>query len=139
MSDTDSVMIERDGPVTIISINRPHCRNAVDGATRAVNMTPFIFVPGATNPVCFPNPNATPPGAQCPTSFAAATLCQNNDMIIGNWVVTGDGPGLDFSDTSDATGTNAAYYLASGQQWVDTGYCPVFQPQIKGGVFVYQF
>ncbi len=33
MSDTDSVMIERDGLVTIISINRPHCRNAVDGAT----------------------------------------------------------------------------------------------------------
>src|SRR4051794_41887121 len=22
-----------DGPVTIVSINRPHCRNAVDGAT----------------------------------------------------------------------------------------------------------
>jgi len=27
------VLIERDGPVTIVSINRPHCRNAVDGAT----------------------------------------------------------------------------------------------------------
>jgi enoyl-CoA hydratase len=33
MSEADSVLIERDGPVTIISINRPHCRNAVDGAT----------------------------------------------------------------------------------------------------------
>jgi len=33
MTDTDSVLIERDGPVTIVSINRPHCRNAVDGAT----------------------------------------------------------------------------------------------------------
>ena len=33
MSETDAVLIERDGPVTIISINRPHCRNAVDGAT----------------------------------------------------------------------------------------------------------
>jgi enoyl-CoA hydratase len=33
MSDTDSILIERDGPVTIVSINRPYCRNAVDGAT----------------------------------------------------------------------------------------------------------
>src|SRR4030088_87314 len=33
MTDTDSVLVERDGAVTIVSINRPHCRNAVDGAT----------------------------------------------------------------------------------------------------------
>src|ERR1700704_7170914 len=33
MTDTDPVLVERDGPVTIVSINRPHCRNAVDGAT----------------------------------------------------------------------------------------------------------
>src|SRR2546430_8723541 len=33
MPESDSVLIERDGPVTIVSINRPHCRNAVDGAT----------------------------------------------------------------------------------------------------------
>ena len=33
MIETDSVLVERDGPVTIVSINRPHCRNAVDGAT----------------------------------------------------------------------------------------------------------
>lgn len=33
MPDTDTVLVERDGPVTIVSINRPHCRNAVDGAT----------------------------------------------------------------------------------------------------------
>src|ERR1700755_3707406 len=32
MSETDAVLVERDGPVTIVSINRPHCRNAVDGA-----------------------------------------------------------------------------------------------------------
>ena len=35
MTDTDTVLVERDGPVTIVSINRPHCRNAVDGATAA--------------------------------------------------------------------------------------------------------
>lgn len=29
----DTVLIERDGPVTIVSINRPERRNAVDGAT----------------------------------------------------------------------------------------------------------
>lgn len=33
MTETDAVIVERDGPVTIVSINRPHCRNAVDGAT----------------------------------------------------------------------------------------------------------
>ena len=33
MADTDTVLVERDGPVTIVSINRPHCHNAVDGAT----------------------------------------------------------------------------------------------------------
>ena len=33
MTAADTVLVERDGPVTIISINRPHCRNAVDGAT----------------------------------------------------------------------------------------------------------
>jgi enoyl-CoA hydratase len=33
MSEPDSVLVERDGPITIVSINRPHCRNAVDGAT----------------------------------------------------------------------------------------------------------
>src|SRR5947209_18867851 len=33
MSQSENVLIERDGAITIISINRPHCRNAVDGAT----------------------------------------------------------------------------------------------------------
>ncbi len=33
MTDADTVLVERDGPVTIVSINRPHCRNAVDGTT----------------------------------------------------------------------------------------------------------
>src|SRR5665213_3291537 len=33
MTETEPVLVERDGPVTIVSINRPHCRNAVDGAT----------------------------------------------------------------------------------------------------------
>jgi enoyl-CoA hydratase len=33
MSESDAVLVEQDGPVTIVSINRPHCRNAVDGAT----------------------------------------------------------------------------------------------------------
>src|SRR5258706_6748870 len=33
MTDADAVLVERDGPVTIVSVNRPHCRNAVDGAT----------------------------------------------------------------------------------------------------------
>jgi enoyl-CoA hydratase/carnithine racemase len=33
MTDTDTILVERDGPIAIVSINRPHCRNAVDGAT----------------------------------------------------------------------------------------------------------
>src|ERR1051325_4769140 len=30
---TDTILVERDGPVTIVTINRPERRNAVDGAT----------------------------------------------------------------------------------------------------------
>jgi enoyl-CoA hydratase len=33
MTEADSVLVERDGDIAIISINRPHCRNAVNGAT----------------------------------------------------------------------------------------------------------
>src|SRR3954465_445770 len=33
MSEADTVLVERDGPITVVSISRPHCRNAVDGAT----------------------------------------------------------------------------------------------------------
>lgn len=33
MSEENSVLVDREGAVTIISINRPHVRNAVDGAT----------------------------------------------------------------------------------------------------------
>ena len=33
MPEAETVLAERDGPVTIISINRPDVRNAVDGAT----------------------------------------------------------------------------------------------------------
>jgi enoyl-CoA hydratase len=33
MIEPDSVLVERDGDITIISINRPRCRNAVNGAT----------------------------------------------------------------------------------------------------------
>src|SRR4030095_5737180 len=33
MTEANTVLVERDGPITIVSINRPHCRNAVDGAT----------------------------------------------------------------------------------------------------------
>ncbi len=33
MADTSTILIEREGPVTIVSINRPERRNAVDGAT----------------------------------------------------------------------------------------------------------
>ena len=33
MTDDNTVLVERDGPVTIVSINRPERRNAVDGLT----------------------------------------------------------------------------------------------------------
>jgi enoyl-CoA hydratase len=42
MSDADSVLVERDGPITIVSINRPHCRNAVDGATARILFDTFL-------------------------------------------------------------------------------------------------
>jgi hypothetical protein len=40
MTDTDSVLVERDGPVTIVSINRPDCRNAVTVQRRKNCSTP---------------------------------------------------------------------------------------------------
>ena len=33
MNETDTVLVEYEGPVTIVSINRPERKNAVDGAT----------------------------------------------------------------------------------------------------------
>jgi enoyl-CoA hydratase len=42
MTETNSVLIDREGPVTIISINRPHCRNAVDGLTARKLYDPFL-------------------------------------------------------------------------------------------------
>src|ERR1700738_715805 len=33
MTEADTVLVERDGPVTVVSTNPPHCRNVVDGAT----------------------------------------------------------------------------------------------------------
>ncbi|GAA5106145.1 crotonase/enoyl-CoA hydratase family protein [Nocardia iowensis] len=38
---TDTVLIERAGPVTLIGINRPQARNAVDGPTAAALATAF--------------------------------------------------------------------------------------------------
>ena len=42
MPEADSVLVERDGAVTIVSINRPHCRNAVDGATARMLYDAFL-------------------------------------------------------------------------------------------------
>src|ERR1044072_3608851 len=42
MSDQPLVLVERDGPVTIISINRPERRNAVNGATARVLYDAFL-------------------------------------------------------------------------------------------------
>ena len=33
MTEANAVLVERDGPVTIVCITRPHCRNAGVGAT----------------------------------------------------------------------------------------------------------
>lgn len=42
MSDQSPVLVERDGPVTIISVNRPERRNAVDGATAKLLFDAFL-------------------------------------------------------------------------------------------------
>jgi enoyl-CoA hydratase len=39
---TDSVLVEVDGPVTIVTINRPHARNAVDRDTAGVLYDAFV-------------------------------------------------------------------------------------------------
>jgi enoyl-CoA hydratase len=42
MSEAPLVLVERDGPVTIVSINRPERRNAVNGATAKVLFDAFL-------------------------------------------------------------------------------------------------
>jgi enoyl-CoA hydratase len=42
MSDQPLVLVERDGPVTIVSINRPERRNAVNGATAKALFDAFL-------------------------------------------------------------------------------------------------
>lgn len=39
---SDAVLVETDGPVTIVTINRPHARNAVDRDTAAVLYDAFV-------------------------------------------------------------------------------------------------
>jgi enoyl-CoA hydratase len=46
MSDQPLVLVERDGPVTIISINRPERRNAVNGATAKQLFDAFLAFDG---------------------------------------------------------------------------------------------
>jgi len=42
MSEESPILVERDGPVTIISINRPERRNAVNGATAKLLFDAFL-------------------------------------------------------------------------------------------------
>lgn len=42
MTDDNAVLVERDGPVTIISINRPERRNAVNGRTARILYDTFL-------------------------------------------------------------------------------------------------
>ncbi len=42
MSEQSPVLVERDGPVTIVSINRPERRNAVNGATAKLLFDAFL-------------------------------------------------------------------------------------------------
>lgn len=42
MSDQPLILVERDGPVTIVSINRPERRNAVNGATAKLLFDAFL-------------------------------------------------------------------------------------------------
>jgi enoyl-CoA hydratase len=42
MSDQPPILVERDGPVTIVSINRPERRNAVNGATAKLLFDAFL-------------------------------------------------------------------------------------------------
>ncbi|MBN8974265.1 MAG: enoyl-CoA hydratase/isomerase family protein, partial [Rhizobiales bacterium] len=46
MTDDNAVLIERDGPITIISINRPERRNAVDGHTARILYDTFLAFDG---------------------------------------------------------------------------------------------
>ncbi len=43
-NESDPVLVERDGPVTVITINRPRVRNAVDGPTAQALLDAFVAV-----------------------------------------------------------------------------------------------
>src|SRR6201994_1501620 len=49
MSEPDAVLVERDGAVTIVSINRPHCPNPVDGAPARKLYDAFLAFDADTN------------------------------------------------------------------------------------------
>ena len=44
MTQENSVLVDREGAVTIVTINRPQVRNAVDGATAPLLTPAFRFL-----------------------------------------------------------------------------------------------
>src|SRR3546814_13341889 len=69
---TDKVLVETDGPVTIVTINRPHVRNAVDNETPAALTAAFrAFAADATARVAI-------------LTGAGGTLCRSEEHRLGN-------------------------------------------------------
>jgi hypothetical protein len=108
------------------------------GTTKAVSVSGTLFVPGATNSVCFPVIG----GANCPTTIWAFTLCQNGEFLTGN-IVTAYLPG-GVSITSNATSNGSGIWRSNSDgswtsQGTDTGFCPTNAPVSAGGMALYQF
>ena len=61
MTDADTVLVERDGPITIVAINRPHCRNAVDGATARKLYDTFLAFDADEKAFRLPRPGSAIP------------------------------------------------------------------------------
>jgi enoyl-CoA hydratase len=86
VNETDAVLVEHDGPVTVVTINRPHARNAVDGPTAGLLADAFRAF------------EADEDASVAILTGAAGTFCAGADLKAvavgqGNRVVEqGDGP-----------------------------------------------
>lgn len=68
MAEADAILVEREGPVTIVSINRPHRKNAVNGATARKLFDAFLAF------------DADPDASVAVFTGAGGTFCAGADL-----------------------------------------------------------
>ena len=89
-SQDTTVVVETDGPIRVITINRPHCRNAVDGPTAQLLYDAFIAA------------DADPDIAVAVLTGADGTFCSGADLKA---VATGNGNRVNADAADDIVGS----------------------------------